>query len=91
VRVTWNLGPSIFFVRKKYWRELTSGPPIRGSREHPRRWIRCLRAIGTTTNIFHDFCDYMCMDIETNNIPGTDFHWVFIWDNLTAHHSASTQ
>ena len=27
VRVTWNLGPSIFLVRKKYWRELTSGPP----------------------------------------------------------------
>ena len=30
VRVTWNLGPSIFFVRQKYWRELTSGPPIHG-------------------------------------------------------------
>ena len=29
VRVTWNLGPSIFLVRKKYWRELTSGPPSR--------------------------------------------------------------
>ena len=29
VRVTWNLGPSIFFVRKIYWRELTSGPPTK--------------------------------------------------------------
>ncbi len=47
-----------------------------------------MRAVGTTTNIFHDFCNYVCGDIETNNIPGTDFHWVFIWDNLTAHHSA---
>jgi hypothetical protein len=28
------------------------------------------------------------MDIETNNFPGTDLHRVFIWDNLTAHHSA---
>jgi transposase len=30
----------------------------------------------------------VCTDIETNNIPGTDFHRVFIWDNLSAHHSA---
>jgi hypothetical protein len=28
------------------------------------------------------------MNIEKNNIPGTDFHWVFIWDNLTVHYSA---
>ena len=40
------------------------------------------------TNIFCDFCDYVCTDIETNNIPGTDFHRMFIWDNLTANHSA---
>ena len=61
---------------------------VRGSVERPRRWIRCLRAVGTTNNMFRDFCDYVCMDIETNNIPGTDFHRVFIWENLTAHHSA---
>jgi hypothetical protein len=30
----------------------------RKSVERPRRWIRCLRAVGTTTNIFRDFCDY---------------------------------
>jgi hypothetical protein len=47
-----------------------------------------LHAVGTTTNIFRHFCDYVCMDIETNNIPGTNFHRVFIWDNLAAHHSA---
>ena len=46
-----------------------------------------MRAVGTTTNIFRDFCDYVCKDIETNNIPGADFHQVFIWDNLSAHHS----
>ena len=47
-----------------------------------------MRAVGTTNNIFHDFCDYVCTDIETNNIPSTNFNWLFIWDNLTAHHSA---
>ena len=62
-------------------------PHIRGSVERPRRWIRCVRNIGTTTNIFRDFCDYVCRDIETNNIPGTDFHRIFMWDNLAAHHS----
>jgi hypothetical protein len=61
---------------------------VRGSVEHPWRWIRCLCAVGTTTNIFRDFCNYDCTDIEMNNISGTDFHQVFIWDNLTAHHSA---
>ena len=63
-------------------------PHVRGSLERPWHWIQCLRAIGTTTNIFRDFCYYVCTDIETNNIPGTDFHRVFIWGNFTAHHSA---
>ena len=45
-------------------------PHVRGSFERPRSWIRCVRATGTTTNIFCDFCDYVCQDIETNNIPG---------------------
>jgi transposase len=61
---------------------------VRGSLDRPQRWIKCLRAVGTTIKIFHDFCDYVCQDIETNNIPGTDFHRTFIWDNLAAHHSA---
>jgi hypothetical protein len=50
--------------------------------------MRCLRAAGTTINISCDFCDYVCRDIETNNIPGTNAHRIFIWDNLVAHHSA---
>jgi hypothetical protein len=60
-------------------------PHVQGSVDHPQRWIRCVHATGTTTNIFRDFCDYVCRDIETNNIPGTDFHQIFIWDNLGAH------
>jgi hypothetical protein len=62
-------------------------PHVRGSVDRPRRWIGCVRATGTTTNIFRDFCDYVCRDIEMNNIPGTDFHRILIWDNLAAHHS----
>ena len=33
---------------------------------------------------FHWLC---FQDIEMNNIIGTDLHWIFIWDNLAAHHS----
>ncbi len=36
---------------------------------------------------FCNFCNYVCRDIETNNISGTDSHQIFIWDNLAAHHS----
>ncbi len=49
-------------------------PHARGNVQRPRRWIRCVRNIGTTTNIFRDFFDYVCRDIETNNIPITDLH-----------------
>ncbi len=43
VRVTWNLGPSIFFVRKKYWRELTSGPPNFGIvRPNQQQYLRII-------------------------------------------------
>ncbi len=62
-------------------------PNVCRSLECPWRWIRCLCAAGSTINIFCDFCDYVCQDIETNNIPGTNAHWIFIWNNLTAHHS----
>jgi hypothetical protein len=61
---------------------------VHGSLECPRHWIRCLRAAGTSIKNFCDFCDYVCWVIETNNITGTDAHWIFIWDNLAAHHSA---
>ena len=58
-------------------------PHDRGSVKCPRRWIRCVHATGITTNIFCEFCDYVCWDIETNNIPGTDFQRILIWDNLS--------
>jgi hypothetical protein len=61
---------------------------VHGSLDCPRHWIRCLQDVGTTTNIFRDFCNYVCWDIKMNNIPGTDAHHIFIWDNLAAHHSA---
>jgi hypothetical protein len=64
-----------------------SAPGSTCSRERSRHWIRCVCATGTTTNIFCDFCDHVCRDIDTNNIPGTDFHRILIWDNLAAHHS----
>ena len=62
-------------------------PHAQESIERPWRWIKCICTVGTTSNIFCNFCDYVCRDIETNNIPRTDFHWIFIWDNLAAHHS----
>ena len=62
-------------------------PHVGGSVDHPRGWICCVRATGTTNNIFCDFCYYVCWDIETNNIPGTNFHQILIWNNLAAHHS----
>ena len=43
--------------------------------------------IGTATNIFCYFCDYVCGDIETNHIPGTNLHSILFCDNLAKHHS----
>ena len=63
-------------------------PHVLGSVQRPRRWIRCVHGCGTTTNIFLDFCDYVCTEIEQFGVQGTDDHRIFIWDNLVAHHSA---
>ena len=63
-------------------------PETRGSVERPRRWIRCIQGVGTTTNVFRDFCDHICTEIERFGVDGTDDHRIFIWDNLAAHHSA---
>ena len=60
----------------------------RGSIEQPRRWVKCIRQIGTTAMVFSDFCDSICRDIETNPLPGTDDDRIFMWDNLISHHSA---
>jgi hypothetical protein len=63
-------------------------PHVLGSVQRPRRWIRCVHGCGTTTNIFRDFCDHVCTEIEQYGVQGTDDHRIFIWDNLAAHHSA---
>ena len=57
-------------------------PHIRGSIEHPQRMRHW-----NHNQYFCYFCDYVCRDIETNHIPGTDLHSILIWDNLAAHHS----
>jgi hypothetical protein len=41
-----------------------------------------------TTNVFRDFCELVCGDIESNGIDGMDNHRIFIWDSLRAHHAA---
>jgi hypothetical protein len=68
--------------------DLALPPDVRGSIARPRRWIHCIRLKGTSTNVFLDFCKTVCADIKANGIDGMDDHRVFLWDNLSAHHSA---
>ena len=60
---------------------------LRGSIQSPWRLVRCVQNRGTTTNVFRDFTDYICSDIEMNRVIPTDTHRIFRWDNLSAHHS----
>jgi hypothetical protein len=60
----------------------------RGSLNNPRRWVKCIRQIGTSAIVFRDFCDHVCRDIESNPLPVTDDDRIFMWDNLISHHSA---
>jgi hypothetical protein len=62
-------------------------PHVRGSVQRPRHWVRCVHGVGTTINIFRDFCDHICSEIEQFGVVGTDDHRILIWDNLAAHHS----
>jgi hypothetical protein len=41
-------------------------PHVQGSLTQLQYWSKCLYAIGTTTNIFRNFCDYICQDILRN-------------------------
>ena len=41
---------------------------IDGSIEKPRRWLRVLRNQGTTVEVFHDFIDHICTDIEVDGV-----------------------
>ncbi len=65
-----------------------SAPQVYGSVKRSRWWIQCLWLKGTTTNIFRDFYELVCGDIERNGINGMDDHQIFIWYNLRAHHVA---
>jgi hypothetical protein len=43
---------------------------------------------GTTVIVLCDFVDHhICTNIKQNENDGTDYHLVFLWDNLAAHHS----
>ena len=53
-------------------------PHVRGSVANPRQWIRCIRSKGTSTNVFRDFCETVCADIEANGIAETDAHRIFM-------------
>ncbi len=64
-------------------------PQIRGNIQRPCWWIQCVPEAGTTSDVFHDFVDHICSNIDQNGIDRTDAHnRVFLWDNLAAHHSA---
>jgi hypothetical protein len=62
-------------------------PHVRGSVQHPQHWIWYIHEVGTRINIFRDFCDHICLEIEQFGVVGTDDHRILIWDNLAAHHS----
>jgi hypothetical protein len=49
-------------------------PHVYGSVERPRWWIRRLWPKGTTTNVFRDFCELVCLDIKMNGINGMEDH-----------------
>ena len=87
------MGTNILVQRSRSSSQSNRGDPrlpphVRGSVQRPRRWIRCIQGCGTTINIFRDFCDHICTEIEQFGVEGTDDHRIFIWDNLAAHHSA---
>jgi hypothetical protein len=58
---------------------------VLGSIGNPRRWIRVLRAAGTTAVAIADFMESVIEDIEGDPIPDTDDHRVFLWDNRRSH------
>ena len=65
-------------------------PHIDGSVEKPQRWVRVLQNHGTTVEVFHDFINTICREIEVDELHGqydTDDQRVFLWDNLTLHMS----
>jgi len=39
-----------------------------GSLDRPRRWVQVLQNHGTTVEVFHDFINEICMDIEVDGL-----------------------
>ena len=64
-------------------------PHIDGSVEKPRRWVRVLQNHGTTIEVFRDFIEEICTEIEVDGLHllgyDTDDRRVFLWDNLNSH------
>jgi len=60
-----------------------------GSLERLRRWIRSILNQGTTIEVFTDFIDSICSDIENtglhhHNFFDTDNNRYFLWDILNS-------
>ena len=64
-------------------------PHIDGSVEKPRRWVRVLQNHGTTIEVFRDFIEEICSEVENDGLHllgyDTDDRRVFLWDNLNSH------
>jgi hypothetical protein len=73
----YKVGRKITFLFAIEPGDLALLPHVRGSVANPRRWIRCIRSKGTSTNVFRDFCETVCADIEANGIAETDNHRFF--------------
>ncbi len=63
-------------------------PHVCGSVQRRRRLVQCVHGVGKTMNIFRDFCNHICLEIEQHGVVETYDHRILIWDNLAAHHSA---
>jgi hypothetical protein len=50
-----------------------------GGLENPPRWVRCLQNRGTTINVYRDFMNLVCPDIEQNHVMPTDIHRICYW------------
>jgi hypothetical protein len=53
-------------------------PQVCGSVQHPRSWLWCVQGVGTTINIFRDFCNHICSKIEQFGVEGTDENWILL-------------
>ena len=62
---------------------------IDGSVEKLRRWCRVLQNHGTSIEVFQDFVNEICTEIEVDGLHrlgyDTDDSRVFLWDNLNSH------